>query len=407
MRSLLANAAGLFRRDERRVEASGLFDQQWYAANNLDAAQFPGGPLRHFMQRGAAESRDPNPFFDARWYCRERPEARKNPLLHYLDRGAAQGLRPSPAFDPAWYLATYVDVAKAGEEPLAHFLRVGKAEGRLPKDADEGRPVELAELVRLKRADARETMALFVTYAPGGLIKPHVRPYLEALAREGVATTVVVAADRLSEADASEIEDVVEGLYLRQNGGHDFAALAHVARNVDLSRARCLFLLNDSVFGPLSAPLFSALIARIRASDAQLIGLSESFERTHHYRSYFLVAKDDGVVALLEFLGAVRSYPTREDVILRYELRLLKYFQDRGLRSEALFASTGGRNETLDRWLEFVNRGSPFVKVAALQRAQRDWRGALDAAGYDHRIAEATLALIEHATGLESDGRGS
>jgi hypothetical protein len=175
---------------------------------------------------------DPNPFFDAAFYSAQNPEARANPPVHYLRRGAAQGLRPSQEFDPAWYLASYPDVAAAGIEPLSHFLRLGRAEGRLPAEPDDFSTVDEAKLVCLKRPTPRETMALFVTHASGREVKPHVPPYLAALAREDVSTILIVAADK-PEAFVSEgLSNLVDGLYLRQNGGYDFAAWAHVARDL-------------------------------------------------------------------------------------------------------------------------------------------------------------------------------
>jgi hypothetical protein len=243
------------RRDQRRIASSGLFDQSWYVANNPDAPMFPGGALQHFMRKGASALRDPNPFFDAAFYSAQNPEARANPPVHYLRRGAAQGLRPSQEFDPAWYLASYPDVAAAGIEPLSHFLRLGRAEGRLPAEPDDFSTVDEAKLVCLKRPTPRETMALFVTHASGREVKPHVPPYLAALAREDVSTILIVAADK-PEAFVSEgLSNLVDGLYLRQNGGYDFAAWAHVARDLDFSRANCLFLLNDSVVGPTTVAI--------------------------------------------------------------------------------------------------------------------------------------------------------
>jgi hypothetical protein len=123
-------------------------------------------------------------------------------------------------------------------------------------------------------------MALFVTHAPGSRIKPHVPSYLTALASEGVATTLIVAADEPKAFVHEGLIDLVDGLYLRQNMGYDFAAWAHVARDLDFSQTSCLFLVNDSVVGPLNANRFSALFARIRASDSHLIGLTESQQIT-------------------------------------------------------------------------------------------------------------------------------
>ena len=123
---------------------------------------------------------------------------------------------------------------------------------------------------------------------------------------------------------------------MRQNEGYDFAAWAHVARDLDVCRARCLCLVIDSVVGPLNAERFSALFARIRASDAHLVGLTESLQISRHLQSYFLVAKAEAVAALLGFLAGVKAYREKHAVIVAYEVPLLQHFLRAGLRGEAL-----------------------------------------------------------------------
>ncbi len=332
-------------RDERLIARSGLFDEPWYLANNPDAAHFPGGALRHFLRHGGRELRDPNPHFDTAWYCQNHPDFdrhQSNPLVHYLERGSADGARPSPNFDPAWYRTSYPDVAIAGIEPLSHFLRIGKVEGRLPQASDQFRSVEEAALLRLKAPSPRETMALFACYAPRGRIKPHVRPFLEALAGQGVATTLIVAADEIQSVDWRELFDAVDGLDVRQAQGYDFAAWARIARDLDMSHTRCLGLVNDSIIGPLNAESFSVVFDRIRASRAHLIGLTDSLQITHHLQSYFLIAKGDGVPALRDFLGGVKAYDRKEEVIINYEVPLLRRFREANLTVEALFPRQQG-----------------------------------------------------------------
>jgi len=73
--------------------------------------------------------------FDAQWYLDENPdvlESRVDPLRHYLDHGAGEGRNPGPAFDTRFYLDTNVDVAESGMNPLLHYIRYGKVEGRRP-----------------------------------------------------------------------------------------------------------------------------------------------------------------------------------------------------------------------------------------------------------------------------------
>jgi hypothetical protein len=385
-----------FRRDERLVASSGLFDEQWYLDNNPDALQYPGGALRHFMRRGARELRDPNPYFSTAWYrenCRGFDPERSNAVVHYILKGSAEGLCPSPEFDPAWYREFYPDVALAGLEPLSHFIHRGKAEGRRPKESGDFVSLDHAELKRLKAPSPRETMALFVTHAPDGRIKPHVPPFLKALASEGVTPTLIVITDQIRSVDTKELVDLVDGLYTRQNEGYDFGAWAHVARDVDLVRTRSLSLINDSVIGPLNAASFSTVFNRIRASSAQLIGLTDSFEITHHLQSYFLVAKAEGVPTIANFLAGVKAYTSKEDVIIHYEIPLSRHFRNLDLKVEALFPSSTRGNETLERWRELIQRGFPFVKVAALGSSGEDWRSVLREEGYDPKIAEQTVVM--------------
>jgi hypothetical protein len=395
----LFRAASKRGRDERLIARSGLFDEPWYLTNNPDAAHFPGGALRHFLLRGGKELRDPNPYFDAAWYCQNHPDLdwrQSNPLVHYLEHGWADGARPSPNFDPAWYRTSYPDVANAGIEPLSHFLLLGKAEGRLPQASNRFHSVDEAALLRLKAPSLRETMALFACHAPGGRIKPHVRPLLEALAGQGVATTLIVAADEIQSVDWRGLFGAVDGLYVRQNQGYDFAAWARIARDLDISHTSCLGLVNDSIIGPLNAGSFSVVFDRIRASRAHLVGLTDSVQITHHVQSYFLIAKGEGVPALRDYLAGVKAYDRKEEVIINYELPLLRRFREANLTVEALFPPSTDRDETLERWRELIQRGFPFVKARALRLpGAEDWRNVLEAQGYDASIAERTLAIIE------------
>ena len=63
------------------------------------------------------------------------------------------------------------------------------------------------------------------------------------------------------------------------------------------------------------------------------------------------------------------------------------------MKVEALFPSSIRGNETLERWRELIERGFPFVKVAALASSGEDWRSVLLAEGYDPEIAEQTVVM--------------
>ena len=107
----------LFKRDDGNrelkedlalIDSSGLFDEQWYLANNPDV--------------------DP---------------VKVNPLLHYLREGGLKGRDPGPNFWSGWYLDTYEDVRKAGINPLVHYLKHGKDEGRETQPGYTIQPLKL------------------------------------------------------------------------------------------------------------------------------------------------------------------------------------------------------------------------------------------------------------------------
>src|SRR5262245_60572297 len=111
-------------RGVRLIKASGLFDADWYLETYPDVAARGVDPVRHYVQHGAREGRDPNRLFSSSWYLASYPDvaaAGLNPLTHYILRGAAEGRNPGPLFDAAWYLEANPDVADSGINSLLHF----------------------------------------------------------------------------------------------------------------------------------------------------------------------------------------------------------------------------------------------------------------------------------------------
>jgi hypothetical protein len=157
-------------------------DQAFYRAANpeLDEAGFD--PVRHYLERGWLEGRDPAPWFSVRDYLEHHPDVAGGgfePLAHYLRHGAREGRAICPsrqaaayrglrtgtawtyeprrpetappveadeepkvdeaeraaiadAFDRAFYLEANPDVVAAGIDPIDHFLLHGWREGRDP-----------------------------------------------------------------------------------------------------------------------------------------------------------------------------------------------------------------------------------------------------------------------------------
>jgi len=126
---------GELRGHRRLLERSGLFDRDYYLAQNADVAAAGAEPLLHYLLFGAYEGRRPNAYFDSRAYIAAHNDVAAsgiNPLVHFHVHGGREGRFCGDAFDAAYYLSANPDVVASGENPLAHFLRVGLKEGRLP-----------------------------------------------------------------------------------------------------------------------------------------------------------------------------------------------------------------------------------------------------------------------------------
>lgn len=71
--------------------------------------------------------------FDPEWYSKQNPDvvhAGIPATVHYVRHGAAEGRNPSPTFDSQFYLTAHPDVAASGMNPLVHYLLHGEFEGR-------------------------------------------------------------------------------------------------------------------------------------------------------------------------------------------------------------------------------------------------------------------------------------
>lgn len=141
------------------------FDTNAYLSENYDVANAKICPLIHYINHGKNEGRPIRTLsgsraqvndmqkvyttlkkskqFNKKWYLKTYPDvkhARVNPVKHYINHGAHEGRNPSKHFNTKYYLNTHKDVKASGMNPLYHYIRYGKNEGRATQTAS-GKPV--------------------------------------------------------------------------------------------------------------------------------------------------------------------------------------------------------------------------------------------------------------------------
>lgn len=118
-----ADAAGRAAPDIAALASAGLFDANHYQIINNDVFESGMQPLAHYCAFGWREGRNPNFYFNTKWYLATNAEVARlgiNPLVHYLLAGEAADRRPVVYFEPGWYRRTYG--VPEGVSALAHYL---------------------------------------------------------------------------------------------------------------------------------------------------------------------------------------------------------------------------------------------------------------------------------------------
>ncbi|MBN6823014.1 MULTISPECIES: rhamnan synthesis F family protein [Methylobacterium] len=419
-----------------------VVDAAWYRARYPDVAATRADPVRHYLLYGRTEGRYPNADreprdvwntrFDPTWYRARNADLgpyQDDPLEHFRRIGLLEGRAANAAeedreawrgtFDPDWYLARNPDVARRGLNPLEHFITEGLIDRRRPHAHAvlESEPITTARIDRLKGGAFADEVALFVTHARDGAIKPHVAHHLACLRRCGIACALIVACDEAEVVVTGAALDQVDHAFRRANAGFDFAAWAHVLRlHPELLNAKILYLVNDSVFGPTHPEALERVVARIRASEADLVGLTDNADRGWHIQSYFLALKGRFLASEVgrAFFDGVVSYAHKNDVVNEYETQLARYATASGFRAEVLFPAPDWLDATLHNWRKLLRAGFPYLKVGTARALvpgveTADWRAEMAARGYDTGPADRTLARLarEAAGGRPApDGTG-
>lgn len=355
--------------------------------------------------------------FDGEWYTLTYPDITsegQDPAYHYVSHGHAENRNPGPNFDTAFYREYYPDVAEGGFNPLLHYIAHGRAEGRLTNArmlaGDRNRAVRH---VIVKEMDLKpgEDVALLVTHAPAGRLKPHVLPYIDQLSGTGLKTLLVIIADRPLELRDTE-RARADGIIVRDNAGYDFGAWAHAFQLCPaLYGAGLLVMTNDSVVPTADTQVFATMMERVRTCRADIAALTASHEYGWHVQSYFLGFKPKALSswAFQHFMRDMPLIDDKDQVIRTCEVPFASRMQAAGLSVEALFSGSYSANPTFFSWRELIEQGFPFIKLLMLRKQfeavtdqhemlkeiQETWPQVLETAGFDVDLVRASLRAAE------------
>jgi lipopolysaccharide biosynthesis protein len=219
-------------------------------------------------------------------------------------------------------------------------------------------------------------ICLFVTFSNQPGLKNHVANHIEQLLSAGVQVVLVVNTPnpQIPLAIETPLANKLTGIYARANAGFDFAAWAHLLHLMpDTSGWKRLFLINDSLVGPLDEEAFHKLILRIRNSDSDFLGLTQNLDPLWHLQSFFLVFNASALKHpfFSRYFERIVSLTSKESVINVYETKFTQALVDNGLRYEVLFPLKPGLphflNSTIKLWEQLLDAGFPYVKTSVVR----------------------------------------
>jgi lipopolysaccharide biosynthesis protein len=221
-------------------------------------------------------------------------------------------------------------------------------------------------------------VCFFVSYSSLPLIKPHVKHHIEHLLGAGIQVVLIINVDQMDGAgvDALDLQGLsVSGVFLRENLGFDFGAWSHLYSllkdNLNVDR---LFLINDSMIGPLSKELFDQLLGKLNSSDADFLGLIANTKPVFHLQSFFLVFKrkilEDQAFAY--YFSCLWNFPEKSMVIDFYETKLTQLLVRLGYSVEAMYdlpsPSIEKSDAVIHRIDELYEVGFPYLKTSMVSK---------------------------------------
>ena len=230
--------------------------------------------------------------------------------------------------------------------------------------------------------DYAKPVCLFCSYDYENIVRKNVYQYLDALALAGFNIIFISSSDDISVSDMEKLSRYCVSIINRENKGYDFygwkTGLEKYARYKDHAG---LLLANDSVIGPLFS--ISDIVTTLENCDADVIGMTDSFQFHPHLQSYFLYCKKNVVLSeeFLRFFSEVDILEFKNAIIRKYEVGFSRLLGPR-FRLSALYGLKPALarinfNQRPIKWIEptfhlwkplITEFKFPFIKKSVLVR---------------------------------------
>lgn len=167
----------------------------------------------------------------------------------------------------------------------------------------------------------KRPLCLFCSYDKENTVKENVYYYLNELKLAGFDIIFISTSDTILDADIERLSSRCIRIMNRENRGYDFYGWKTALEKYPQYKLHTgLLLANDSVIGPLFD--INDIVARLENCDADIIGMTNSFQFYPHLQSYFLYCKKNVVLSeeFTRFFQNVEVLELKIAIIRKYEV---------------------------------------------------------------------------------------
>jgi len=199
-------------------------------------------------------------------------------------------------------------------------------------------------------------VVLFVHFDAEGRVIPATRDFIMSLEAAGLSVVFVTNSGRILDEDKAFLRAHCATILIRRNIGYDFGAWRDGLDTMQLPRpaTRAIYMVNDSVYGPFGD--LSDVLAGVDFGQADLWGLTESWQHRYHLQSFFLICGEGAIRsrAWRQFWRSVRPVPSKEWIIRHCEIGFTRALVRGGIRPAALYPQSALLDDVEIRRLEAV-----------------------------------------------------
>jgi lipopolysaccharide biosynthesis protein len=210
---------------------------------------------------------------------------------------------------------------------------------------------------------------LFAGYNAAGKIDDALVLYVRALSRLG--DVVLTMDSTCNKTQTKKLRPFVLHVAATRHGEYDFGSYKRdyiwARDNLDLSKYDYIYMVNDSVFGPLGD--IRKTIHNIESVGTDAAGIIVTHHKTHAYMESWFVRLNKKIfksVWFAEFLSSVSTQPTKARITIEYEHGLSKLIQNNNCSWGGIYHYYG--RYTYNHPKKIFNRGCPFIKKACFIR---------------------------------------